>query len=202
MSKDYVKDIQSIRQMMERSSKFFTISGWSGALAGLYSLVGAWYVYSQYQFNPTQMMGLHPDGMWRIEILYTALIVLGLSMFTAGFMSFKRASKKSESIWNPTSRRMLLYMAVPLVSGGLFALICIENQLYGLLIPISLMFYGLALFNASFFTYKAIKILGLLQVLLGLLAAWQLPYGLWFWAFGFGVLHLFFGIYLQIKQRP
>ncbi|RZK49734.1 MAG: hypothetical protein EOO99_05125 [Pedobacter sp.] len=201
MEKDYLKDISEIRNMMERSSKFFSISGWSGVLAGLYSIIGAWLIYTYYQFNPSQVQGLHPDSMWNMDILYIAIGVLVLAMFTALVLSLKKAHKQGQSIWNGTSKRMLRQMLVPLVAGGCFALLSLHYQLFGLMAPITLIFYGIALVNASLFTYPAIRFLGYVQIILGLVATWQIQLGILCWVIGFGLFHIIIGIYLQLRQK-
>ncbi|MDX5428570.1 MAG: hypothetical protein LPK79_10755 [Bacteroidota bacterium] len=38
---DMLKDLELIRSMMERSTRFFSLSGWVGILIGIYSLVAA-----------------------------------------------------------------------------------------------------------------------------------------------------------------
>ena len=44
-SKNYQEDLSHIRSMMERSSRFISLSGLSGVFAGLVALLGAGYVY-------------------------------------------------------------------------------------------------------------------------------------------------------------
>ena len=50
--KDYIQDISEIRSMMERSSKFLSLSGLAGVMAGIYALVGAFVAYTVFDFNP------------------------------------------------------------------------------------------------------------------------------------------------------
>jgi len=42
---NYLKDISEIKNLMNRSSRFMSLSGLSGILAGIYALVGAWWIY-------------------------------------------------------------------------------------------------------------------------------------------------------------
>lgn len=202
---DYIRDIAEIRTMMERSSKFLSLSGWAGILAGLYALAGAFIAYKFFDFNPDKIVyspedtESFPPGLLKVIFLGTGILLLAVS--TAVILSTKQASKRGEKIWNATSRRLLVNMAVPLVAGGILILILLAKGLIGLIAPLTLLFYGLALFNASKVTYAEVKFLGLLQIGLGLLSAYFLPYSLLFWALGFGVLHIIYGIYLHFKYE-
>ncbi len=197
--KDYIKDLTEIRQMMERSSKFISLSGWAGILAGIYALVAAYIAYALFNFKPGEESKMVPSDMLNVILLALALLVLALT--TAVFLSYKSASKRSEPIWNATSRRLLLNMAVPLVTGGIFLLIMISQTHFNMLSSVSLIFYGLALYNAGNFTYKEVKILGVIQILLGLLSAWFIAWSLLIWATGFGLMHIVYGVYIQVKYK-
>ena len=56
-----------------------------------------------------------------------------------------------------------------------------------------LIFYGMALVNASKYTLGNVRYLGLAEIVLGLLCAALPGYGFWFWVIGFGVLHIVYG---------
>ena len=92
-------------------------------------------------------------------------------------------------------------MAVPLIAGGLLILILIAKGLIGLIAPFTLLFYGLAVYNASKYTYEEVKVLGLFQVGLGLISAYFVRYGLLCWALGFGVVHIIYGIYMNYRYE-
>ncbi|HEU4901946.1 MAG TPA: hypothetical protein VFT06_04115 [Flavisolibacter sp.] len=202
---DYIRDIAEIRTMMERSSKFLSLSGWAGILAGIYALAGAYIAYKLFNFNPDTIVYSPSDaasvspGLLKVILLATGILLLAIS--TAVVLSNKQANKRGEKVWNATSRRLLVNMAVPLVTGGILILILISKGLIGLIAPLTLLFYGLALFNASKVTYAEVKFLGLIQMGLGLLSAYFVSYSLLFWALGFGLLHIIYGIYLHFKYE-
>lgn len=195
---DYIRDIAEIRTMMERSSKFLSLYGGAGILAGIYALLGAFLAHSVLNFNPDQVNYDTPNaGM----IILLGLAVLALALGSAILLSFRKAQRRGEKIWNTVSKRLLAHMAPPLVAGGLLILILIAKGLVGLIAPLSLIFYGIALYNAGIYTYGEVKALGLFQVLLGLLGCFFIEYGLFLWALGFGILHIFYGIYLHYKYE-
>jgi hypothetical protein len=92
-------------------------------------------------------------------------------------------------------------MLVPLVSGGILILVLIVKDLIGLIAPLMLLFYGLALYNASKFTIDEVKFLGMTQIGLGLIASYFTEYGLLFWSIGFGVVHIIYGIYMYFRYE-
>ncbi len=195
---DYIKDIAEIRTMMERSSKFLSLSGWAGIMAGIYALTGAFAAYRVYGFYPDEIFYSSADLAY---VIMLALLVLILALISAVFLSWKNAQNKSEKIWTATSRRLVVHMAFPLVSGGTLLLIFISKGLIGLIAPLSLLFYGLALYNASKYTFDDIKYLGFVQIGLGLISAYFIEFSLLIWAIGFGVVHIIYGITMYIRYE-
>jgi len=203
--KDYIRDIVAMRSMMERSSKFLSLSGLACIMAGVYALSGAFIAYKIFHFNPDKMVdesiqsGSLPSGF--LKVVFLAIIILILAIGTAIFLSYKKANKSGEKSWNPTVRRLLINMAVPLIAGGLLILVLIFKGFTGLIAPFTLLFYGLALYNASKFTFEELRSLGLIETGLGLISSYFVEYGLLFWTLGFGIVHIIYGIYLRNKYE-
>ena len=202
---DYIQDIAEMRSMMERSSKFLSLSGLAGVMAGIYALSGAYIAYKVFDFNPDTIAGapLAPASLFSNlpQVAFLAIGVLVLAIGTAIFLSYKKANKRLEKFWDPTARRLLINMGVPLVAGGLLVLILIAKGLIGLVAPFTLLFYGLALYSAGKFTYEEVKSLGLINIALGLIGSWFVEYGLLCWAAGFGVVHIIYGIYMHYRYE-
>ncbi|MFD2163091.1 hypothetical protein ACFSJU_11865 [Paradesertivirga mongoliensis] len=201
---DIYSELSSIRNLMERSTKFISLSGLSGILAGVYALIGA---YIGYKLVYTENSGLlfrdfyvnDPMVWWPLFLV--AAVVLVLSVATGIWLTIRQAQKKGENFWNPVSRRLLASLAIPLVTGGLFILILIIRGHYGIIASSCLVFYGLALVAASQFTFSDVKWLGFCEILLGLLAALLPGYGIVFWVIGFGVLHIVYGSVMHFKYN-
>jgi len=199
-------ELASIRNIMERSSKFISLSGLSGILAGVYALTGAvaaWFVIKD---NPTTVT--HNLSLFEVfgnlitlftSLLIIALIVLLASIITGVILSIRKAKQKGESVWNKTSRLLLLNVAVPLLTGLAVIILLFYKGDLTYTVPVMLIFYGLALFNASNFTYTDVKYLGIIDILLGLATALFPEYSLWAWAIGFGVLHIIYGSIMYLK---
>lgn len=201
---DYIQDITEIRSMMERSSRFLSLSGWAGIMAGLYALAGVYLAGQVFHFNPAEVPFSGTDGTLSgdlLQVIVLALVIFLLAMSNAIFLSYKKASISGEKIWSATTRRLLSGMAVPLIAGGLLILVFISKGLPGMMTPLSLLFYGLALYNASKFTLREVKILGFIEMTLGLINACYVEYSLILWALGFGAAHIVYGIYMYFKYE-
>lgn len=198
---DYIQDIAQIRAIMERSSKFLSLAGRAGIMAGLYALAGVYIAYQYLDFNPDRL--IYPTSSLTDlgKVIALAVIVLVLAIGTAIFLSYNKATKRGEKLWNAIVKRLVINMAVPLVVGGLLILIIIAKGLIGFIAPFTLLFYGLALYNAGRFTYEVVRSLGLIQIGLGLLSACYVEYGLACWALGFGVAHILYGIYMHYQYE-
>ena len=185
---DYLKDITEIRSIMERSSRFISLSGLSGVMAGIYALVGAYIAYSILQDYQTQS---HDQVV--MYLVVDAALVLLLAVGTGLILTTRRARAQGATIWDASAQRMLINLLIPLAVGGIFSIILIFRGLVGIIAPSMLIFYGLALINASKYTLSDIRYLGFSEIGLGLLAAIVAGHSLLFWAIGFGVLHIIYG---------
>jgi hypothetical protein len=197
--------LEDIRQMMTKSSRFISLSGWSGVAAGTCALVAAWIAHQKFSRYPSQdnetvreLRGGSVLGE-RYTQLEWDLILLAAATFAVAFIlaflfTYLRSRKTGVGIWGYTARRVMLNVAVPMLVGGLLIWRLVDFQAYGLVAPACLLFYGLALVNASKYTLPEIRYLGYSQLLLGVLNLWMIGYGLHFWAAGFGILHILYGI--------
>lgn len=197
MEKDYLKDIQDIRMMMDKSSQFLSLSGLAGIMAGIYALAGACAGKYIYNLNYGRYITLESKSFKGIVAI--ALVVLILSVLTAYILTAIKTKKRGETVWNSTSKRMAVNFLIPLITGGLFCLLLIKNEYYGLISPITLIFYGLACVNASKYTFRDVRYLGITIIIIGLLCTYFMGYGLEFWALGFGVCHIVYGTVMYFK---
>ena len=197
---DYLKDISEIKNLMNRSSRFISLSGLSGIFAGIYALIGAGVAY--FFLLPIQYyVTLHS---WNFKMLVGLLIAVAvLSVVTAFLLTTRKAKAHNAKIWDDTTKRLLLNFMIPLVTGGIYILIKLNSQHYGLTAALMLIFYGLALVNASKYTIGNVKYLGYVEIIAGLLCAALPGYGFYFWVFGFGVMHIIYGgiMYFQEKKQ-
>jgi len=200
----YIKDLTEIRSMMERSSRFISLSGLSGIFAGIYALLGAWMgrqvvmgeIGANYQLK---LLNLTSGRLEQLIIIAVAVLILTLS--TGILLTTRKAKKKGLKIWDASARLMVINMLIPLATGGLLCLIFLYHHIIGVVAPCTLIFYGLALINASKYTFNDIRYLGFLEIILGLIAAFYVGYGIYFWAMGFGILHILYGGIMYFKYE-
>ncbi|GGG54841.1 hypothetical protein [Bizionia arctica] len=196
--KDYLKDISEIKQLMNKSSRFISLSGLSGILAGIYAIIGAAVAYWLVMNYSNGTLLLNGE-IFRWILLDLALVAL-FSIITAVIITTRKAKKQGEKIWDGTSRRLVFNFLIPLVSGGLYILIILNQQKYGQTGALMLIFYGLALINASKYSIGNIRYLGFIEILLGLISAVIPGYGFWIWVLGFGVMHIIYGTWMYLKH--
>jgi hypothetical protein len=204
-----LETLSEIRSMMERSSRFISLNGLSGVFAGIFALIGAGaafiyletFLYSPFYVN-ISITGIHSlYAPTYIFFFLDAFVVLFASLVVAISLSMRKAKTIGVKIWDNTAKRMLINLLIPLATGGLFCLILIYHGIIGLIAPATLIFYGLALINASKYTLNDIRYLGFTEIGIGLLAAIWIGYGLLFWAIGFGIMHIIYGTAMYYKYE-
>ena len=198
--KDYLQDLSQIRSLMDRSTRFLSLSGLSGILAGIYAIIGA-FLAKQFLFNAKVDTIVYVHS-WEFKLAIGILLLVALiSIITAYILSAKRAKKNGEHLWNAASKRMVINFLIPFITGGIYILIKLNSQHYGLTASLMLIFYGLGLVSASKYTVGTIKYLGITEIILGLICAALPGYGFLFWVTGFGVLHIIYGIIMYRKEQ-
>ncbi|MDZ7608843.1 MAG: hypothetical protein U5K79_25415 [Cyclobacteriaceae bacterium] len=201
-TKDYLNDICEIRQIMERSSNFISLSGLSGILAGIYALIGSYAAYRIVYIEQSILMAREVyiderDTIIKLSII--AAIVLILAVATGLYLTAKKNSKTSFSFSDPGFRNLLINLIIPLVTGGMCILILVSRGFYSIVAPAFRILDGLSLINGSKYTVTDIKYLGIVEIILGLICALLPGYGLIFWAVGFGLMHILYGTIMYFK---
>ncbi|MCF8371613.1 MAG: hypothetical protein K9H64_08315 [Bacteroidales bacterium] len=207
--KEHLENLSEIRSLMERSSRFISLSGLSGVMAGLFALAGAmaavWYLDFQFYFFDYQDIILNEDGdlksvpFWFFFV--DALLVLTLAIASGILLTMQKAKKQGLSVWDKSAQRLVINLSIPLLTGGVLSVIFLLHNEIHLIAPLTLIFYGLGLVNASKFTLRDVKYLGLFEIVLGLVASYYVGYALLFWALGFGILHIIYGTVMYYKYE-
>jgi len=195
-----IEDIKAIRKMMEESTRFLSLSGLSGLFAGITALAGAFVAYFLILDSGSIQYDEYFRSLPRNEtfsvrwlLMADAAAVLVLSVLFALWFSLRKARKDGKNFWTPVSKRLLINLLIPLITGGVFIIVLLVQSHLQLIVPCFLIFYGLALVNAGKFTFGEIFYLGLLEIITGLTSAFVPGWGLIFWIFGFGILHIIYG---------
>jgi hypothetical protein len=203
-----LETLRDIKRMMERSSRFISLSGLSGLSAGVSALAGAYIAHGWIQEyywggGTTGRHGYMRDEVHHLkwEFIVLAAAVLIAALVSSTYFTWRKARKSGLPVWDHTTKKLLINMAIPLVTGGLFVIGLLYHSEWNLVAPACLVFYGLALVNASKYTLSEIRYLGILEVLLGCINMYYAEFGLYFWAIGFGGLHIIYGLIMWWKYE-
>lgn len=201
-----LEDIKDIRRIMERSSRFISLSGLSGVAAGICALIGAYTGYrildNYYgSYNSTGFFSGDDFSRLKIKMAAVAVTTFIVAFISSYYLTWRKAKRQGLPVWDHTSRRLAWNMIIPLLTGGAFILGMLRYDAWLFVSPSCLVFYGLALVNASKYTLSDIRYLGYCEIVLGLINMLYPGYGLWFWAMGFGVLHIVYGTIMWMKYE-
>ncbi len=200
-----LETLQDIKRMMERSSRFISLSGLSGVSAGICALIGAWiargYMRSYAVEVTTDTGAISAGDMLEMRMLVLAVGVLAAALLSSTWFTWRKARKSQLPIWDHASKKLAINMAIPLAAGGFFALGLLQHGGWNFIAPACLVFYGLALVNASKYTLTDIRYLGILEIVLGCVNMYFPHEGLYFWATGFGLLHIIYGLIMWWKYE-
>jgi len=204
-------ELQNIKQIMERSSRFISLSGLSGISAGICALAGAWFSNKEIKGHIITRASLQysvndGDTLAHIYSLYSRLFQIALITFIAALISafiftYRRSIKTNVPIWGTTARRLLINVAVPMLAGGFFLIALLQHGIFDFIAPGCLVFYGLGVLNASKYTLPETRYLGYAEIILGLINLAFIGQGLYFWAAGFGIMHIVYGIFMWWKYE-
>lgn len=195
--------LNEIRDMMEKSSKFFSLSGISGIIIGIITIVSVTWFCNRYQIDPFniekgQLSSLPVEHYLTAFVLSMCLLVF--SLLTTTYLSIQRARKQGVKVWGPASKQLMVNMLVPLSKGILFCAILFFRE-PDLVLPLSLVFYGISLYGAAKFTHASVRYFGIIQMILGLICLLFMQYHIIIWSVGFGVFHVVYGAFMTLKQE-
>jgi len=205
----YLEDLEKIRSMMERSSRFLSLSGISGILTGIYAFAGVIAAYAYLGIGPASDDYFHfswdehgnfDQDFYSFFFLDSAVVLI-LSILTAWYFTSKRAVRQGVRIWDSTARRLAINLLIPLVAGGIYSMLLVFHAQLPLVPGTMLIFYGLALVNAGKYSLDDIRYLGLIEIVMGILAIVFSGFGLLFWATGFGLLHIVYGCFTYSRYK-
>lgn len=206
---EQLETLRDIRSLMERSSRFISLSGFSGVIAGIAAIIGVVAAYSYlgmrfnepgyYKYTLLENGELNKEVCTFLSMIISAVLLV--SLLAASILTMKNAKQKGRPVWDVTAKRMLINLMIPLITGAVYCLILLYHRNIAFIAPATLIFYGLALLNASKYTLNDIRFLGVLQVITGLLSMILLEYALLLWTFGFGLLHIVYGITMYYKYE-
>lgn len=211
----HLETLRDIKQIMEKSSRFISLSGLSGISAGICALIGAWFALNVINNDSSSMTAVRKSGDYLrsdddsislMDYMGNPLLHIAILTFLAAFalaflFTYLRSRKSNTPVWGTTARRLMMNVSIPMIAGGIYLLKLMQAGAYGYIAPGCLIFYGLALMNASKYTLTEIRYLGFGMIILGIINLFNTGHGIYFWAAGFGVLHIIYGVYMWWKYE-
>lgn len=189
--------LADIKSIMDRSSRVLSLSGWSGIWAGLVALAATGIAYRKsVDVSFSEGQAVQPLVQ---ELVLLALLTLVVAVAGVFYFSYRKNKKQGQVTFNAAARKMIISMCIPMLAGGWMCGAFILNADFMYVIPAMLIIYGLTLINSAKYTISDIRWLGLLEVLTGCIAFLKPEWQLYFWAFGFGVLHIIYGFIMWNK---
>lgn len=128
----YLNGLAEIRSLMERSSRFISLSGLSGVMAGIYALAGAaiaWYLLNQEGVVLEDgLLRRAASESLRLELLLVGIGVLVLALATGIWLTIRKSRKTRQSIWDKTAKQLFFSLLIPLATGGILCLIFMTSN--------------------------------------------------------------------------
>ena len=184
-----------IREAMERSVAFTAVSGWGTVATGCVALAGAY------------VAALRRSPNWW---LYTWLGVAGIAVLIGFASMLAKARRDAFSVFGGPSRRFALSLLPPIAAGAVLTKVFWDLDLQLLMPGTWLLLYGVGVVTGGAFSVRIVPVMGVCFVVLGLTTFFALPHGdphIWgpatikdvVLAFGFGGLHIIFGVIIARK---
>src|SRR4051812_21497156 len=125
-----LEDIRDIRSMMERSTRFISLSGWSGIWAGAVALLSAgiaWNVIGSVAIPErqgwagTNIIDRYTDPLV-VRLGFLAILTFIVAFCGAYYFTWRKAVSARQKMWTRPARQLMWHIMVPLIVGGFFCL--------------------------------------------------------------------------------
>jgi len=202
-----LEQLREIKSMMEKSSRFISLSGWSGVAAGTCALIGAVLAYPYVDLTERETI----RGIYRRQgyesimdyffhpLTYIAIFTFIAAAISAFIFTYIKSQRQKINIWGKMTRKVAFHFLVPFITGSLFILYLTLRKDFIYVAPLSLIVYGISLFSVYKFTIHETLYLALALIVLGLSNLLFSGYSYIFWITGFGFCHIVYGVYMWYK---
>jgi hypothetical protein len=181
-----MEDLRFIRQTMERAGSFTAVPGWGGVAIGLAGLAAAWVAAQQ-----------GTPGRWLAVWLVTALFATAIALGTIAL----KARRARIPLATGPGRKFLLSFLPPVGAAAALTAALYAHGEVALIPGLWLVSYGAAVITAGTFSIRAIPLMGMAFMAVGLAAlATPAAWGDAWLAGGFGGLHVAFGLLIARRH--
>lgn len=189
-----LRNLERIRALMERATRYSHLSGWSAIVAGGLAMAGAVLCWKlRVNFN-------HPFCATPLAAIWGSVLVLALGQHVA--FTVASARRRGEPAWTHLTRQVVISMLPSFFVGAAITGYGLQTGQLDLLPPIWMLAYGMSLLALGLFAGPKIQGVGILFLLLGAATLWWFQeYGLRMMLVSFGGLHVLLGAWIVWKLR-
>ena len=191
------ENLRMIRQMMERSTKHSSLSGFSGIIVGLWAIIGV--AVTRLAVQPNRA---HHWLAYIAEFAATWAAVLVLSILTDLLVTKRRAALVGKHVFSKLGTHIVGAAAPGFTAGFVLTMYLLQQQRIGEVYGFWMLSYGLAICAVGLFSVRPVLFLGWAFLLAGA-ATLFLPHawGLGMMALSFGGFHIAYGLYTGATRR-
>ncbi len=164
-------------------------------LTGLYALIAIFIakkLFFNYYFG-AEGTNVLPINLFEIVIFSIALVTFILTLITISIIVKRKT--------NPVSFKKRFHFLIPSLLGWIIIFLLLQQNLSAIVVPVSIVIYGLILLNLNRFVTSRLVYFGLSLILLGIISFF-FPSNNWlFLSLGFGIFPIVFGLILLRKSK-
>ena len=198
--------MQEIQRIMERATLFTLLPGTPAVVGGIMVLAGCAVSYAMFRsLDFAAFLHLSFASQAAFCVMWFAIGVIGVLLEV---ILTTRAAARQQLVPAHRPMRVAAFSLTPSVVVAMVLtfkfLIPLEPKAEEIqyIVPVWMMLYGTGVYTAGLFSIQPPRILGMTFIALGIIALLCFPqYGVVSAALSFGLLHIFFGLYILRKQR-
>lgn len=191
------ENLRVIRQTMERSTRYTTLSGWSGVLIGLLAILSVWMTDVIIHHLHQSHLGVR-SGAPVLATLWIGAMAVAVGVEFA--CNKRRAARVGKRVVSRLGAHIILAALPAFVTGGILTLFFYEHNLIFQIWGAWMLCYGLAICAVGLFSIRPVSVLGGAFVLSGALTLLlPVPFHFFMMALAFGGYHIIYGVMMARK---
>lgn len=197
----HLENLSELKGILSRNTRFLSFSGLAGVIAGVLALIGQTVAVMYYLSHPEIDITKKLAPEHAIVFLTISAAIMILSVGVGYVLTNKNIKKTGEKLNSGLIKNTLLNICLPIAVGGVMCLMA-YMQGHNMVIPsYMLLFYGLALFGGSKYSFDDLKMVGSAFILLGMVSYFDPSLSIFTWGLGFGILHIVYGLQIYFQRE-
>ena len=191
------ENLRVIRQTMDRSTKYSTLSGWSGILIGMIALLSV-SISGRYMRTVSPGSTIVASPLLHLALIWSSALVAAICVDFV--WNKRRASGVGKRIVSKLGAHVVLAALPAFFAGGILSYFLYSHGLIWYVWPTWTLCYGLAICAVGIFSVRPVSVLGSAFVILGAISI-LLPahFQTLLMAVSFGGFHIAYGAVMGRK---